>query len=572
MKWTSLPRRAMALSLPLMGLWLPATRSDAHMPWLATDSDGHAVMWFGESPDDRNYHMPPQIAAMKLHSDGSTKPIEWDSVHNDDWMGVRSIHTIDDSRELVGHVTYGLYHGTRLTYHVEHLPHADRARWPTQPRADEPYQTIVTPSPAGGVSVAVLADGKPIRDAEVRLLDDQGESRATATTDIAGMVTFDHQSVAPGLNAVMVHLTDAEARGQWNGEAYGSTTDIMTATFFLPGQSDHEAAADKDHGKSPKVQLDHGASVVPSGLTDLPETLTSFGGAIAGQKIYVYGGHTGNAHSYSIEEQSNRFWSLDLASPDQPWMELPGGPRLQGLALVAHQGRLIRMGGFTALNETGEEHRLQSQTSVAAFDIEAGTWSDLPPLPEPRSSFDAAVLGNRVYVFGGWNLSVDDEESTWHQTAWSLDLSDPQADWKPTAEPPFQRRAVSVAAVAGKLFVIGGMRPEGGPTTRVDIYDPQSDQWTVGPAIPGSGMSGFGSAAFATGGKLLVTTMDGYVHQLASDGADWMTIAKADSARFFHRMLPISDRELLLVGGANMETGKFSQIDAVRIQPDEAKP
>ena len=37
----------------------------------------------------------------------------------------------------------------------------------------------------------------------------------------------------------------------------------------------------------------------------------------------------------------------------------------------------------------------------ARFDPESNSWEDLPPLPEGRSSLDAAVVGDTLYVVGG---------------------------------------------------------------------------------------------------------------------------------------------------------------------------
>jgi hypothetical protein len=361
----------------------------------------------------------------------------------------------------------------------------------------------------------------------------------------------------------MVGLIDKQASGTLAGEEFNSTTDYLTSTFWR-GSNNHEQAGPTV--PRPEVDSQSGVSIESTDLPELPETLTSFGAAIASQHLYVYGGHTGEAHSYSAAEQSNRFWCLDLAAGAAgQWQPLPAGPSLQGLALVAHQNRLIRIGGFTAVNEEGAEQDLRSQAEVASFDPTTGVWTDLAPLPQPRSSHDAAVLNDTVFVVGGWKLSGSSDDSQWHDAAWSLDLSDPAAHWRALAKPPFQRRATSVAAHDGKLYVIGGMQSTGGPTTRVALYDPSTDTWSEGPSLPGTGMSGFGSAAFATGGQLIVSTMDGFVHRLAADGQSWETVAKADPARFFHRMLPSSDHELLMIGGANMEIGKFSQIDVIRL-------
>ncbi|MDA8743886.1 hypothetical protein N9N28_04550 [Rubripirellula amarantea] len=532
-----------------------------HMPWLTTDDQGHAVMWFGESLEDRIYHMPEKVAAIQLSDGNSTLSTE--SVESDSLIGIRSQKAVASAEEVAGVVTYGLYHGTKLTYHVEHLPQTDSSTWPTQERANAPLQSIIIASPTGGLNVTILRDGKPAKDVEVKLYCEDGHEEAAATTDIAGIVTFKGSVVEPGLNAIVAGVTDGKNKGTLDGESYSSTTDYLTATFRIPGEASKKEKV-KREPQRPTMEADSDVSIVPSNLPALPEELTSFGAAIAGNILYVYGGHTGSAHSYSTAEQSDRFWCLDVAAGENgKWRQLAGGPSLQGLALVAHQDRVIRIGGFTATNASGEEHSLHSQNSVAAYQAATDTWTDLPSLPEPRSSLDAAVIGDTVSVVGGWKLNGESDESQWHDTAWSLDLSDDKATWQPLATPTFQRRAISVAAHQGKLFVLGGMNSDGKPTTRVDVYDPVAKTWAEGPSLPGSGMSGFGSSSFATGGNLYVSTMDGFVHRLSSDQKSWSTLAKSDPARFFHRMLPISKNELLMVGGANMEIGKFTQIDRI---------
>lgn len=289
----------------------------------------------------------------------------------------------------------------------------------------------------------------------------------------------------------------------------------------------------------------------------LPFGITSFGAARIDNSIFVYGGHTGTAHSYSVSEQSNQLHKLDLDHPDKAWDVVGTGERLQGLALVPFRQQLICVGGFQARNDDGEEQDLHSVASVRAFDLKTQKWSDLAAMPSGRSSHDAIVLDETLYVVGGWNMSSP-KETVWHETALSLDLSDPQAEWNELPKPPFERRALAVAAHHGKLFVIGGMSREGGPTRDVEIYDPQARQWTDGPAMLGeNGMAGFGAAAWSVGNSLVVSGYTGDVQVLAEDESQWAKISPTDGARFFHRLLPLNERQLLSVGGANMESGKF---------------
>ena len=318
-------------------------------------------------------------------------------------------------------------------------------------------------------------------------------------------------------------------------------------------------SVESDSNSLPKVR------VTTTDLPELPLELTSFGGAVANGTLFIYGGHSGTAHSYSTEEQSDQFWSLNLSQPTQ-WKRLPSGPKMQGMVMLPHQGSVIRIGGFTARNAEGDEHDLHSQTKVSRYDMAAKRWVDLAPLPEPRSSLSAAILDNQIYVIGGWALKG--EATEWHGTAWKLDASDPEASWKPIANPPFKRRALFATQHDGKIHVIGGMKEKGGPTTRTDVYDPKSDRWVQGPDLRGKPLTGFGSAAQSIGGHLYVSTIEGNVQRLSDTGEQWDVVATYEPARFFHVMVPWSETKMLLVGGANMSVGKFTELDAIDVAPE----
>lgn len=292
----------------------------------------------------------------------------------------------------------------------------------------------------------------------------------------------------------------------------------------------------------------------------LPEGITSFGAAAIGDQLYLYGGHTGPAHTYSTADQSGELLTLDLKE-DSAWKELEGGPKLQGLALVAHGDTLYRLGGFTAKNAEGEDHDLHSQAGVAAYDPETNRWEELTPMPEPRSSFDATVLGDRVYIAGGWSMQGE-AGGQWHNKIWSADLTKRPLKWEREADAPFQRRAFALAAHQGKVYLIGGMTPEG-TTRRVDVYDPATEKWTAGPELIGErSIDGFGADAVATEDGLFVSSLSGVVQRLEEDGSRWTTVAQLEAPRFFHVMIPAHEG-LMLVGGANMSDGKLLESEVV---------
>ncbi|MCA9073032.1 MAG: hypothetical protein KDA84_29120, partial [Planctomycetaceae bacterium] len=229
-------------------------------------------------------------------------------------------------------------------------------------------------------------------------------------------------------------------------------------------------------------------------------------------------------------------------------------------------GKLYRIGGFAARNKKGADQDLWSESHVACFDTAQGSWQSLAPLPEPRSSHDAIVLGDRIYVAGGWQL-MGGKDSEFHKTALMLDLSAESPQWQELPPPPFRRRALALGTLGGKVYVIGGMQDAGEPTTQVAIFDPQTSEWSSGPSLNGSPMEGFGPAACSLDEALYVSTYAGNVQRLTEGAESWETVCQLKNPRFFHRMLPLGSGQLLMIGGASMETGKYKSLEAVSLEP-----
>ena len=359
---------------------------------------------------------------------------------------------------------------------------------------------------------------------------------------------------------------DTNSEGQYRAKLPGS------GLFSI--RSRHTEKSDGKHGDQNYAGIRHyaslslpftqpGLTLVEHRLPELPRGMTSFGGAIVDHDLYVYGGHYGGAHSYASKDQSNDFRRLSLTTSGANWETLPSGPKLTGLALVAHNGKLYRVGGFTVKNEEKEDQSLWSQDSFALFDPKNGEWINLPPLPEPRSSHDAVVLDGKLYVAGGWNMQGS-ENTTWHTTAWTCDLNQASLSWTALPTPPFERRALSLAAYQGKVYVLGGMQKSNEPSTVVDVFDPATQTWSKGPSLNGHGLEGFGNSSFAVGDHLIATTMSGSLQQFNPQANRWDVVGQLVHPRFFHRQLTTSDGNLLVVGGASMQTGKTNVVEVFK--------
>lgn len=137
-------------------------------------------------------------------------------------------------------------------------------------------------------------------------------------------------------------------------------------------------------------------------------------------------------------------------------------------------------------------------TNIAAAQV-AATWVKKASLPVARAEVGVAALGGKIYVVGG------QEQQEHAAPKWASALImvyDPADDsWQQRAPLPEGLSHVGVAALDGKLYAVGGFTDiiHIGPRPAAFVYDPKLDQWSRLPNIS----SARGSvAAVALDGKL----------------------------------------------------------------------
>jgi len=293
-------------------------------------------------------------------------------------------------------------------------------------------------------------------------------------TDADGKVTL--QPEGAGLVAVLANVHEGSQSGELNGKKYTSAAHYASLTF--PWQV-IDAATTSTGGASGT----HALSQSESGVPPLPEPVSSFGGAVCDGYLYVYSGHTGTEHDHSAANLSQHFRRVPLAGGSE-WETLPMQTPLQGLALVAHGGKLYRVGGMNARNATTDDDEdLHSTTEFAEYDPATKKWTSLEPLPAPRSSHNAVVIGGKLYVVGGWMLSGS-RKGEWLDDSLVYNFSDPSAGWQKLPKQDFQRRALAASQWRGKLAALGGMDEKVKVSRRVDFFDPATGKWSQGPELP----------------------------------------------------------------------------------------
>jgi DNA-binding CsgD family transcriptional regulator/N-acetylneuraminic acid mutarotase len=146
------------------------------------------------------------------------------------------------------------------------------------------------------------------------------------------------------------------------------------------------------------------------------------------------------------------------------------------LAVVAYDGKVYAIGGDGTDGVSG---------AVEVYDPETDTWTRRASKPIPVRNIGAAVLGDLIYVPGGYDAldrAVD-----------VVEVYDPQEDsWSEVAPLPRLLFAYAIAAVQGKLYLIGGSDGIRYLDT-VLIYDPATNSWSAGTSM--SAARGFCAAA-----------------------------------------------------------------------------
>ena len=198
-------------------------------------------------------------------------------------------------------------------------------------------------------------------------------------------------------------------------------------------------------------------------LADLPAGVAKFGAAALGGKIYVVGGY----------DTRRTVWVYDIAA--NGWAAGPALPRgTDNVAALAADSRVYALGGEAA-------------TAVQVFDPVTQAWTAGPALPSVRFASAAAVLGTRLHVVGGWNANNSASASLASQAVFDLGTQ----TWSAGAALATARNAAAAAVLGGKLHIVGGRAPgiranDQQSLASTEIYDPVTDQWTAGAALPTS--------------------------------------------------------------------------------------
>ncbi|WP_339734628.1 DUF4198 domain-containing protein [uncultured Gimesia sp.] len=529
----------------------------AHFLWLLPQAEGKnnaakVQLYFGEAAEPDDPDLLKKLTDIKVWEKTSKGQLEtYKLTAGDDSL------FITPKPKGAGRAAYGLDHTygviTRgesqflLKYYAKAFPQKSQRVWSKINTSEQLPLEIVPVLKGEEVTLQVNWNGKPLADAELKIIGPETSSETvTAATNAKGQF---QTKLTDGVYSIRTKHTE-EKKGEHKGDKYDSIRHYSTLTLPFVALSE-----------SKKTTATESTPEVDSKFPQLPEGISSFGAAVSGDYLYVYSGHIGRAHAHSAENLSQSFQRLNLKQP-KAWETLTLKTPLQGLAMAPHGDSVYRVGGLSVHNKKKEDSLMESLPTVERYSPKKKAWEAVTSMPTGRSSHDSVFLGDQLYVVGGWTMQKEDE-SIWQEDMLVLDASQADPKWKAIKQ-PFQRRALSAAAHKGQIFALGGIDSDGDISHEVDIYSPETGKWTKGPELPGSTMNGFGTSAWSLDGNLYVSGMDGGVYQLDQKKNEWKKAGALKTPRFFHRLLPDGNGGLLAIGGASRK-GHLKSIEQVKL-------
>ncbi|MGE0812869.1 MAG: Kelch repeat-containing protein [Vicinamibacterales bacterium] len=124
-----------------------------------------------------------------------------------------------------------------------------------------------------------------------------------------------------------------------------------------------------------------------------------------------------------------------------------------------------------------------------ALDVDAGRWEALPDVPGRvgRIAATAQAIGDRVYVFGGYEVAADGAETT--SPATNVYLVRERRFVRGADAPVALDDAVSGVWRDRLIYMVSGWSTDRTVTT-VQAYDPSGDRWIAATPIPGTPVFG----------------------------------------------------------------------------------
>ncbi|HET8975486.1 MAG TPA: kelch repeat-containing protein [Solirubrobacterales bacterium] len=190
---------------------------------------------------------------------------------------------------------------------------------------------------------------------------------------------------------------------------------------------------------------------------------------------------------------------------------------------------------------------------VARYDVEAGTWELVDPMPVGVNHPAVASFGGRLYVHGGYTADAGLEGEVD-----LLQRYDPASgDWTQLSPSGVPRAAHVLVPARKRLWAIGGAHQGGAPLRLVQSYDPAGDRWSAGRAMPTArehiGGAAVGPRIFVLGGRAGGENL-AVAERLDTRSGKWAKLPRMRTARSGFGGAAVRGR-VVAVGGEELTPG-----------------
>lgn len=255
-------------------------------------------------------------------------------------------------------------------------------------------------------------------------------------------------------------------------------------------------------------------------------------------------------------------------------------PRLFHTATVLPDGRVLIAGGSKFTNIHHQSAMLRNRIPLAGTEwLDGSAVSEGPALHTTRERHGAVVLPDGgVLVTGGAGgaegaMPSDDagdvrqpkvivgrfpdnhpKARIWAYNTHALNsveyLSPGGSSWQNMAPMRAARYShVSLVRPDGRVVVIGGREQSGRDITGVEIWDPATQTWSDGPALP-SALSNLSATLLGNGDILVVGAASGQNAYLwRAQGTTWEPAGRVPAGLGYTAVLPIDNNDALVMSG-----------------------
>jgi galactose oxidase-like protein/Kelch motif protein len=245
---------------------------------------------------------------------------------------------------------------------------------------------------------------------------------------------------------------------------------------------------------------------------------------------------------------------LPLAGiPVGRWTTLPQAPHSRGEVSAALVGDAVYVvGGF---DPTGHTTGL-----VERLDLRSGHWSTSRSLPVPLNHMNAVGYGGKLYVIGGYSQPSDTSAGA-VRNFWSFDPA--TGRWSAMPQAPLPRAAAGAAVLGHRLYIAGGRSDALTTISTLAIFDFATGKWSLGPPLHHArehvaGVAAGGSV-WILGGRAVGLGNFADVERYQPGASTWQRLAPMPVARSGFQAVDVNGK-IAVVGGEG-PAGTISEVD-----------